>query len=397
MILIKLKRRPQSAILEVLDLSFSETPFVILWELTRACDLACRHCRADAQVRRDARELSTKECFHLLEEMRRFHPSAPLLLVLTGGDPLKRPDLFSIIEYAAALGFRTTVTPSGTDLLQHSDLARMKQAGVARLAVSVDGADASVHDAFRGVSGSFEKSLQILRWAKQCEIETQINTTFTRLNLHHFDGLTDLCSRQAIALWSVFLLVPTGRALPDDMLSADEIEQLFERLTDLSVMAPFDIKTTAAPHYRRVLLQRRRGRRAGSVTGRAPQGVNDGNGILFVSHTGEVYPSGFLPLSAGNVRQQPISDIYRNAPLFRALRAVETYKGKCGVCEYRKVCGGSRARAYGMTADYLESDPSCSYWPRALRSADLAAAVHDEMPDGEILQAHGPEGVQFRR
>lgn len=344
-----------------MNLDFNRTPFVVLWELTRACDLACKHCRAEAQPQRDSNELSTQEAFALIDEIRALHPTFPLLLVLTGGDPKKRPDLHELIAYAASKGLRTTLTPSATPLLQREDIQRMKKNGLARLAISVDGSTVALHDAFRGVEGSFAQTKAILAWAREVGLETQINTTMSRYNLEDFDNLADFAALQGIALWSVFFLVPTGRGDLKDALGAEECEALFQKMAGLSSRVPFDIKSTAAPQYRRVLLQQRK---RSSIVGRAPKSVNDGNGLVFISHTGEVFPSGFLPLSAGNVRQKRLVDLYREAPLFRALRDYATLKGKCGVCEYRNVCGGSRARAYAVHGDYLESDPSCVYIPR---------------------------------
>jgi AdoMet-dependent heme synthase len=307
------------------------------------------------------------------------------LFVLTGGDPLKRPDVVELVEYGSSIGLRMAMTPSGTPLMTESVLRQLKHAGLSRLAVSLDGSNAGIHDAFRGVSGSWDWTIGMLRTAKEIGLTTQVNTTVSRHNLEDFDALCDLMVGLGITLWSVFFLVPTGRAKADDVASADDFERIFHRMYDLSQTAPFDIKSTAAPQYRRVILQRQVAERRAGDRSEAPspltagvgfsladgvgrsKGVNDGDGFLFVSHTGAIYPSGFLPLAAGNVRVHDVVDTYRNSPLFVALRDRNRLKGKCGVCEYRDVCGGSRARAFAVTGDILESEPFCAHVPARYR------------------------------
>jgi radical SAM protein with 4Fe4S-binding SPASM domain len=328
--------------------------------------------------------------------------------VLTGGDPLKRPDVVELVEYGASIGLRMAMTPSGTPLMTEPVLRSLKAAGLSRLAVSLDGSNASIHDAFRGVEGSWAWTIRMLEVAREIGLTTQVNTTVSLHNLDDFDALCDLMVRLGITLWSVFFLVPTGRAKPGDVASAAEFESVFHRMYDLSRTAPFDIKSTAGPQYRRVILQRqvaerRAGTRSGAPlpltagvgfsladgVGRA-KGVNDGDGFIFVSHTGAIYPSGFLPLAAGNVRRHDIVDVYRNAPLFRELRDRSRLKGKCGVCEYRDVCGGSRARAYAVTGDYMESEPFCSHVPaRYQRMVDAGEA---EPVDDYFARRGMPQG-----
>ncbi|MBI4515563.1 MAG: TIGR04053 family radical SAM/SPASM domain-containing protein [Deltaproteobacteria bacterium] len=368
-------------------LDFERAPFLVIWEVTRACDLACVHCRAEAVPARDPRELSTAEGCQLLEQVAEF--GSPLL-VLTGGDPIKRPDIYDLISYGDRAGLRMTMTPSGTPLMTHAVIDRLKAAGLARIAVSLDGASAAAHDAFRRVRGSFDWSLDLLGYARSLGLSTQVNTTVTRFNFDDFDALAELMTGLGIDLWSVFFLVPTGRGRPQDEISAEQYEAIFAKMFSLSQEVPFDIKSTAAPHYRRFLLQRRAGARRQrrplpAVRGlgfaikdgqsRAPKSVNDGNGFVFISHTGEVFPSGFLPISAGSVRQQRLAAIYRDSELFRTLRDYQQLKGKCGVCEFRDVCGGSRARAFSMTGDYLESDPFCAYVPGPYRKAVAAGTA----------------------
>ncbi len=363
---------------------FDEAPFIVIWELTRACDLACLHCRAEAVTRRNPLELSTEEGKRLMDRARAFGQP---LFVLTGGDPLKRPDVVELVAYGASIGLRMAMTPSGTPLMTPAILQELKAAGLSRLAVSLDGSNAQIHDAFRGVAGSFDWTIRMLDAARELGLTTQVNTTVSRHNLDDFDALCDLMIERGITLWSVFFLVPTGRARPHDVASAEDFERVFNRMYDLSKTAPFDIKSTAAPQYRRVILQRQVAERRARTRTAAPtpmtggigfsladgvgraKGVNDGDGFVFVSHTGEIYPSGFLPIKAGNVRSDDLVEIYRNAPLFRALRDRTQLQGKCGVCEYRDVCGGSRARAYAMTGNYLAAEPFCAHVPVRARGS----------------------------
>lgn len=372
-------------------LDFDRSPFLVIWETTQACDLACRHCRAEAQPERHPDELSTAEAKRLLEDVRRF---GPIIFVFSGGDALKRPDIVELVRHGAGLGLRMAITPATTALATPELLGALKDAGLARLAVSLDGSHPSIHDDFRRVEGSFAHGLRILRTAREIGLSTQVNTVVARHNLADFPALCDLMAELGIVFWEVFFLIPMGRARPEDVASAGEFEEVFGRLYELSRSAPFDIKATAAPQYNRVVLQRKAAeRRAGeraesgdvltdgvahSLTdgiGRA-RGVNDGDGFLFVSHTGEIFPSGFLPVSAGSVRTDDLVRVYREAPLFRALRDRSRIKGKCGVCEYLPVCGGSRARAYAVTGDYLEAEPFCAHVP--LRYQRLVASGEAE-------------------
>ena len=360
---------------------FDRAPFVVIWETTQACDLACQHCRALAVPRRDPRELTTVEALRLMDSVRAFGERPPLF-VLTGGDPLKRGDIPLIVEYGRRIGLRVALTPSGTPLMTREILQQLHDAGLARLAVSLDGSTRAIHDGFRGVPGSYDWTVTMLREARKIGLSTQINTTIHRGNLDDLEPLIALMQTIGIAMWSVFFIVPTGRGRVDQIITPEEFEQVFHRLYDLSLDAPFDIKTTAAPHYRRVVLQRQVARRRAAAAAGEPnpelsagigfsladgigraRGVTDGVGFVFVSHRGDIYPSGFLPLRAGNVRTDDLADIYRESPLFRSLRDTNLLRGKCGACEYRHVCGGSRARAYAVTGDYMESDPYCTHIP----------------------------------
>lgn len=370
---------------------FAENPFIVIWEVTRACQLHCLHCRAEAQRHRDPRELSTTEGYRLIDQIAEMdHP----LLVFTGGDPLEREDLFDFIRYAKTKGLEVGMTPSATPRVTKDALARAKAAGLTRCAFSLDGSVPEIHDKFRGTKGSYDLTIRALESLRELEMPIQLNTTVSRYNVDDLARIADLAESYGTLLWSVFFLVPTGRARAQDMVDADTAERIMEWLYEQATTRTFDVKTTAAPHYRRVVMQQKRLARDGArVAGaeaagaganksvpqagflldgntlRSARGVNDGNGFVFISHTGDVYPSGFLPTVAGNIHKTPLADLYRNSDLFRALRDPSMLKGKCGVCEFRAVCGGSRARAYGVTGDYLESDPACSYIPKAWAGA----------------------------
>ncbi|KAB1190375.1 TIGR04053 family radical SAM/SPASM domain-containing protein [Haloferax sp. MBLA0076] len=341
----------------------SRRPFVLIWEVTQACELACDHCRADAQPARHPDELTTSEGKRLLDQTREFGPGQ--LVVLSGGDPLARPDLVELIEYGTSRGLRMTLTPSGTSSLTPETVHRLSDAGVTRLAVSLDGATPSTHDTFRGENGSFEETVRAARAARDAGLPIQINTTVCAQTVDELPALRDLVDELDAVLWSVFFLVPVGRGRILESISPDRAESVMEWLSDVSKDAPFGVKTTEAPFYRRVAIQHRRdasGSPSSDGIGRR-LGITAGDGFAFVSHTGELYPSGFLPKSAGSVRDGGLVERYRESELFQSLRDRDALRGKCGVCEYRHVCGGSRSRAYAHTDDPLASDPLCAYVP----------------------------------
>jgi radical SAM protein len=346
--------------------AFDARPMLVIWEMTQACDLNCAHCRANARPRRHPLELSTAEAFHLIDQIAEMRVP---LFVLTGGDPLKRPDIMPIVQYACRRGVRTSLTPSTTPLLVRDAVFKLKESGLMRLALSLDGSTADLHDGFRGVAGSYQRALDAVGWCHEAGLPVQVNTTVSHHNLADLDNMTELLSSIRVVLWSVFFLVPTGRAQLDQMLTSEEHEQVFAKLYAASKRVKFHIKTTEGQHYRRYVLQERAlestSKSKADLIARAPKGVNDGKGFVFVSHTGEVYPSGFLPLPAGNVLWEPLSQIYLNSPLFRALRDTSQLKGKCGRCEYKDVCGGSRARAYALNHDPLAEEPCCQYIPQS--------------------------------
>jgi AdoMet-dependent heme synthase len=347
-------------------MNFDKAPLLVIWEVTQACDLACVHCRASAQSERHPNELTTEQGYRLLDEIRSFGDP---LMVFTGGDPLKRPDLFDLIRYSAGLGLRTNVTPSATPLLTEQAIDGFKAAGVARMAISVDGPDAASHDEFRGVPGTFDRAMLALRHARNIGLDTQFQTTVTRRNMHRLAEIAEIVTEVRSKMWSLFFLIVTGRALAGDDLQAEEYERVFEYMYELSKTAPFGIKTTEAMHYRRYVAQPVKAEHGVTANESAKgvawrtAGVSDGKGFVFVSHTGEIFPAGFLPVSGGNVVEDSLVDIYQNSDLFRSLRDPSQRGGKCGLCEYQKVCGGSRSRAYAFTGDYLGEDPRCVYQP----------------------------------
>jgi len=344
---------------------FDVRPLLVIWEMTQACDLKCMHCRASAQPQRHPRELSAAEAFSLVDQVADMRVP---MFVLTGGDPLKRSDLHAIIQYARRRSVKTSLTPSATPLLTREAVFELKESGLMRLALSLDGSTAQLHDGFRGVAGSWRRTLDAIEWSHEAKLPVQVGTTVTRHNIHDLDNLVELLSSVKVVLWSVFFLVPTGRGQTSDLLSPEEHEAVFAKLYAASKRVRFHIKTTEGQHYRRYALQQRAQAAPSSaliadLIARAPSGVNDGKGFVFISHTGEVYPSGFLPISAGNIRRDPLADIYRTCPLFLSLRDLSQLKGKCGRCEFQDVCGGSRARAFAFTGDPLAAEPCCSYIP----------------------------------
>ncbi len=387
-------------------MDFNERPFTVVWETTRACDLACLHCRAEARALRDPSELTFAQAQALIQDVKAFGVPHPIF-VLTGGDPAKRPDIFDIIKYARSEGLRVAMTPSATPLVTRDMVRRFAEAGLVRLAVSLDGKDAVAHDGFRGIGGSFERTLKILDWCREFDLESQIHTTVTRHVLGDLPAIARMIAERNIKLWALFLLIAVGRAARPEIrrlnVNGREIESLFHWLYDLAKSAPFDVTPREGYHYRRVLLQRRAAELAmpveqflaeardmswtpsevapsgkGTKILRAPLGVNDGRGVVFISHTGDVQPSGFLNLVGGNIRSQSLADIYRSSDTFTRVRDYEQLKGKCGVCEFKSICGGSRSRAYAITGDPMRSDPYCVYQPAAWQARRAKARCQDE-------------------
>jgi radical SAM protein len=385
-------------------LNYDEAPFLAIWEVTQSCDLACKHCRAAAQPIAHPDQLTTEEGMAVIDQIAEM--KIPIF-VFTGGDPLKRPDLYELIRYSAEKGVKVAVTPSATPLLTPEAILKMKEAGVVRLGISLDGSCPEIHDKFRGLPGAFARTIQAVEWANQAGLPIQVHTTISRHNAHDLDNLCNLFEKLAIVMWNVFFLVPVGRGQLADLLSGQEFEQVFAKIYELSHRVRFQIKTTEAMHYRRYLLQhnleeRRMGHGhahpaavpeyepgapkadpSARTHGWATRRVNDGKGFMFISHVGNVYPSGFLPIHAGNIRETPLAEIYREAPIFKSLRDTGRLEGKCGACEYKEICGGSRARAYALTGDPLAEEPCCIYQPRNWKpraESEPAAFRQPEVP-----------------
>lgn len=368
-----------------------ERPFIVIWEVTRACALACAHCRADAIPCRDPRELNTDQGFALLDDLAALGAPRPIV-VLTGGDPFERSDLAALVAHGTSAGLAMGLSPSVTPRLTPASLVELRQAGASVVSLSLDGATAATHDAFRGFDGVYAATVEAAAAVRAAGLRLQLNTTVTRANAHELPHLLQTVIDLGAGLWSVFFLVPTGRGEHLVPLDADEVEDVLVWLGAVADRIP--IKATEAPHFRRVAAQRAdaggadpvgylpgplglqlraetpvieasRGDRPGNARVRPPLDVNAGRGFAFVDHVGEVYPSGFLPLSVGSVRQQPFTEIYRTSPLLRSLRDPNLLGGRCGRCEYRAICGGSRSHAYAVTGDPLAEDPTCSHRPGA--------------------------------
>ncbi|WP_345039830.1 TIGR04053 family radical SAM/SPASM domain-containing protein [Georgenia daeguensis] len=379
----------------------AQRPLIVIWEATRACALACRHCRAEAAPGRHPSELSTDEATALMEQVVAFGRPYPIF-VITGGDCFERDDLAEIVRRGRALGLAVAVSPSGTAKLTRDSLADLHDAGVNALSLSLDGADAATHDGFRRVPHTFDRTIAGWRAARELGMKVQINTTVARHDVHQLADIAALVRQEGALTWSGFLLVPTGRGADLGSLTAREVEDVLNFFYDIGHAVP--VKTTEGHHFRRVALQRAalarrgvgheeamdlgplyrslrvRGARLGLLDAtdrerRAPINVSSANGFVFVSHLGTVHPSGFLPVAAGNVRVAPLTEIYRSSPLFTALRDPDRLTGRCGACEYRRICGGSRSRAYGVTGDMFAEEPWCAYVPGTFPYPEEAGAL----------------------
>lgn len=360
-------------------------PIVVFWEITRACALKCRHCRATAQPKRHPMELTTEECYRVMDGLASFDQQP--IVVLTGGDPFMRRDLFDIAAYGVGKGLRVSVSPSVTALVTRERLERLVEIGVSAISFSLDGSGSELHDGFRGVPGSFDRTMECVPMAMEAGLGVQLNTTVSRWNLEDLPDLATLVGSMGVPLWDLFFLVPTGRALDADLHSAEVHESTFNWVYEISQSGGPRVKTTLGQPYRRVWLSRKlrdegidwREQTPEQLVSRWPGGAatNDGRGIFFISHLGSVYPSGFLPVLAGDVRRDDLVLLYRESPVFQSLRSSDELGGKCGLCPFRKVCGGCRARAFAMTGDYLAADPTCPFQPAGWdsRSESTVTAV----------------------
>lgn len=362
------------------SVDYAERPMLVFWETTRACQLACRHCRASATSQPLPGELSAQEGRDLLEQVAGFGRPYPIL-VLTGGDCLLRSDLFELVEQAQALGLPVALSPSVTPMLTPEAITRIAGSGVKAVSISLDGSGAATHDAVRGIPGHFDQTVAAIQALITAGLTVQINTTVMSANLDELADIAALLSRWGVHIWEVFFLVHVGRGSATGAITAAEHEGVCHFLFDASQHG-FIVRTVEAPFFRRVVAERRAGGPApdgavyrtlsarlgdllGEPTGRPrahTAATRDGKGILFVAHDGDVYPAGFLPLPLGNVRTRPLREIYRDDGLLRNIRAAE-FSGKCGRCSFADLCGGSRARAFADSGDPLGEDPACSYEP----------------------------------
>jgi len=331
---------------------------MIAWELTRACNLECKHCRAAAVHETPPGELTTDECLKLIDDIAAF---ASPTLILTGGEPLLRPDLCEIAAHATAVGLRAVAALNGT-LLGTQTATQLVKSGVRRISISLDGSDAARHDSLRGVPGAFDGAIRGIAAAKEGGMPFQINTTVTTQNADELPEIMDLAVKLGAVAHHIFLLVPTGRAadLTGFELDAVRYEAVLNWLADQITTAPIEIRATCAPHFYRILRQR------GIPT--QARGCLAGQSFCFISHIGDVQPCGYFDVQVGNVRQTPIREIWEESPLFLKLRDHTGYNGKCGFCEFVQVCGGCRARAYEATGDPLGPEPLCVYVPRPCES-----------------------------
>jgi radical SAM protein len=356
---------------------FDQSPFLIIWEMTRACPLACIHCRASAQRDPLPGELSTQEGKKLIDDV--VEMGCPII-IFSGGDPLQRKDLFELVSHAKNKGLRTATIPAASEYLNRDVLFRLKEAGLDQVAFSLDYPREKLHDQFRKTPGTFQKTLQAVAWAKEAGLPVQINTVITAETLPFLEEMAELVNRLGIVFWEVFFLVPVGRGEKLAPLSPELCEQAFEQLYAVHQKANFILKVTEAPHYRRFVAEKegtgtmlaprlRKSEGPGATMGHAPRAVNAGKGFMFVAYDGVVSPSGFLPKAAGNVKTNSLSELYRQTPLFIELRDSSKLLGKCFRCEYREICGGSRSRAFAMTKNPLASDPWCIHNPSPQKHA----------------------------
>ncbi len=342
---------------------------LVAWELTRSCNLACVHCRAAARDCPYEGELSLSECMRVMDEIAEVGKP---IIILTGGEPLLRSDVFDLAQYGDNLGFRMTMATNGT-LLTPQNVEKMTASGIQRISISLDGADARSHDAFRKVPGAFEGALRGIALAREARLDFQINTTITRANIEEFPKIHDLAVSLGAVAHHIFMLVPMGRGkdLAEGAISAEEYEKTLHWFYDRKGKAPLQLKATCAPHYYRIMRQRAKSERMeinfqtfglDALT----RGCLGGIGFAFLSHLGQVQPCGYLELDCGNVREKSFREIWLNSPVFHDLRDLKRYQGKCGKCEFIRVCGGCRARAYELAGNYMAEEPLCLYEPRSL-------------------------------
>lgn len=348
---------------------------MVAWEVTRRCNLNCVHCRAAAERGPYPGELNTAEALRLIDEIASF--SRPVI-ILTGGEPLLREDIFDLASYGTKRGLRMVIAPNGT-LLDTEKADRLKACGIQRVSISLDGATAESHDRFRRVEGAFAGALRGIETLKRAGLEFQVNTTVTQTNYLELPAILKLSVRLGAVAHHIFLLVPTGRGkeLAGQTMGAEEYEKILNWFYDQKETVPLNLKATCAPHYYRILRQRA-GAEGKKVSPQShgldamTRGCLGGIGFCFISHIGDVQPCGYLEVKSGNIREQDLKAIWGNSTVFRRLRDYASYTGRCGRCEYIRVCGGCRARAYEAKGDFLSEEPLCTYQPRRGGGAGLS-------------------------
>jgi heme b synthase len=365
-------------------------PRLVFWELTTGCNLRCIHCRASATDLMSPEDLSTRECLRIVDEIAAY---SPLILVLSGGEPLWRRDVFEISKHAVRKGLRVALATNGT-LVDEAMAERIKDAGIVRVSISLDGSDRTTHDSFRGHDGAFDAAIRGLKCLQDLGISTQINTTVSKHNVHQLPEMVELAKKLKVDAFHLFLLVPVGCGLTiaeDQSVSAEDAERILNWFYDRSLDSGMELKATCAPQYYRIARQRRaEARRAGEPVpeltprphghghpgGHPPsqtalnqmtRGCLAASGVCFISHKGSIQPCGYLPLEAGNLRRQSFKDVWENSELFADLRNLDNLEGKCGYCEFKQVCMGCRARAFGVCGDYHQEEPFCLYEPKNSR------------------------------
>ncbi len=351
--------------------AYERAPMIIYWELTNACGLACRHCRATAQPEPAAGELTTSEAIAVLDDIVRFSADGEPLphLVMTGGDPLKRADLADLVAAAKERGIGVSLAPAVTPLLTRETIFWMKEIGIQAISLSLDASSAEYHDGIRMVAGTFDATLTALDHAGEAGLPVQVNTLVTANTAADLPAVYEVLAQHTVMQWSLFFLISIGRGSELSELDPGDAEKWLLWAARINKEAPFRVKTTEAPHYRRLIStpQLRAGKTVAELES-SPMargfGIRDGNGIVFISNLGNVTPSGFLPIEVGNVKDTSLVELYRDSAVMRSLRDPDTFIGRCGVCEFRHWCGGSRARAYAWTGNALESDPLCPYQPK---------------------------------
>jgi radical SAM protein len=351
---------------------FSRNPLLVYWEVTQACGLACKHCRAEAVPSSNPLELTPAEGCAFLTQLLAFGNPLPHV-IFTGGDPLSRKDIYSLIDTAREIGLEVSITPSATRQLTNPAISKLKLHGIQSLGLSIDGSCAARHDAIRGIAGTFDRTMEAAGHAGRIGMPIQVNTLVSRETADDLPAIYELLQASfPVMRWSLFFLISVGRGKALNEVSPQEGEKIMDWVVDLVPTAPFAVKTTEAPSYRRIAIEKMR---SGGIapleikTTSVYRGfqIRDGHGIVFVSHLGDIYPSGFLPLRCGNVRGDSLVEVYRNSKTFRGLHSPDQFNGKCGKCEFNHICGGSRARAFAHTGNELGSDPFCPYLPPKAR------------------------------